>query len=668
MTLAILLVPSLAHSEQPAPPTLGDILHPVEFGRAVLSPSGRYLAAIRLSKGKKNLITADLDAPDFQVVEWPLKKTEVDWLHWVSDDRLILASSHSFDISYNNQNFRSWAFRQVVSMSRDGQHQLSLFNKDDGVRATRGFASVTSFLPQDPNHVLMPARKDSRLHLYKVNVQTGNYWKMADGSRNTIMWFTNSAGHPAIRLDTNSRRTIVFIRTPKPNDSGGLDWEVARSFHIKRNRRERESFDFYPLSPGPTEATYYVIGRPEGRDTIGVHLFDYESNTLIETIKEVPGVDIHHAYFDPRSGDFAGVRYYDKNQMVIELQDKTFMAHLRGLKSYFGEDVNVHPLQQARQGDRWLLYSEGPQDPGSYHLYDVAKTHVRGLSIKRPALLNHTLASVETIDYTARDGLALSGYLTIPAHTTPGIQPPLVMLPHGGPEIRDYFEFNDDAQIFAAHGYQVFQPNFRGSGGFGQAFAERGYGQWGRAMQDDIDDAFDHLVATKRVDANRACIVGASYGGYVALMALTREGQPYRCGIAAAAVTELSKQLQFDRRESGKRSEEYKYLVRQMGDPRTDKKEMAKYSPSNNADAIDVPLLLMHGDADDVVPIDQSEQMAKALKKAGKPHQFLRFEGGDHSFGRKRDAEKYYKTMLRFLDKHLPAHKTENTKQHLPLR
>jgi len=225
------------------------------------------------------------------------------------------------------------------------------------------------------------------------------------------------------------------------------------------------------------------------------------------------------------------------------------------------------------------------------------------------------------------------GYLTLP----PGRELkdlPLVVMPHGGPASRDYLEFNWRAQALASRGYAVFQPQFRGSDGFGEAHLQAGYGEWGRKMQTDLSDGVKHLVEEGMVDAERVCIVGASYGGYAALQGMVTEPGVYRCAVSIAGVSDLPAMLEAEARQRGSgttsQNPVIRYWARFMGaDSRRDS-ILQELSPARNVGSIQGPILLIHGRDDTVVPLNQSQIMDRALRSAGKETQLIILEGEDH--------------------------------------
>jgi len=177
----------------------------------------------------------------------------------------------------------------------------------------------------------------------------------------------------------------------------------------------------------------------------------------------------------------------------------------------------------------------------------------------------------------------------------------------------------------------VLQPNFRGSGGYGLAFAEAGYRQWARRMQDDVTDAVNDLVKRGLVDPDRIAIYGASYGGYAALVGAIQTPDLYKAAVSLAGVSDLDQFMAYVRREDGDDSATYQYWVKAIGDPKRDKESINAISPAVRASEIRIPVLLMHGTGDEIVPPKQSEEMKKALEKAGKPVKYIKFEGQPHS-------------------------------------
>jgi dienelactone hydrolase len=298
----------------------------------------------------------------------------------------------------------------------------------------------------------------------------------------------------------------------------------------------------------------------------------------------------------------------------------------------------------SRSGDRLLVEASSPSSPPVYYLVDK-QTHKADIVAEGyPALANVKLGEVRAITYKARDGTEIPAYLTLP----PGVAPqnlPLVVLPHGGPQARDYFEFDWWAQFLASRGYAVLKPQFRGSSGFGDTFEKAGHHQWGGLMQDDVSDGVAAMISQGLVDAKRVCIVGASYGGYAALAGAAFTPTLYKCAVSINGVSDLPEMLaDYDR---GTRGGIFDYWREHIGAP-YDPAVRAK-SPVHAADRISVPILLMHAANDTVVPLRQSEGMARALSKAGKSVTFIQLPGEDHWLSRGETRTQMLKVLEQFL-------------------
>jgi dipeptidyl aminopeptidase/acylaminoacyl peptidase len=308
-------------------------------------------------------------------------------------------------------------------------------------------------------------------------------------------------------------------------------------------------------------------------------------------------------------------------------------------------------LMEGDKNGRVLITSYGDVDPGHWYVLDTRSSKLRELGEARPHIDPKRMRPMETISYKARDGMIVQGYLTRPAQAADKPAPTVVLI-HGGPHVRDRWMWNEEVQLLANRGYAVFQPQFRGSAGFGRRFEEAGYGQWGRAMQDDITDGVEYLVAEKVTDPQRVCISGASYGGYAALWGAVKTPQLYKCAISLAGVSDLNEMLShsiFDDSTAASRE-----LMRaHVGDPARSRRELDEVSPLKHAAQIQIPLLIAHGEEDTRVLPSQSKDMVKALKALGKPVEWMPFEKAGHGFFWVRDEAQYLAAVLKFLDRYI---------------
>jgi dipeptidyl aminopeptidase/acylaminoacyl peptidase len=376
-----------------------------------------------------------------------------------------------------------------------------------------------------------------------------------------------------------------------------------------------------------------VASRVSG-DRYALYEYDIQTRKLGKVIFQNANVDVGEPaggpIYDPITTKLAGV-YYVEDLWHIKYFDPAIDRIQQKLDATFQEAVIVRMVSWSADRTVLVAYAEGPREPGSFYVYDSKTDSAKGIGKLYPEIPKTELGQVELIKYPARDGTRLQGYLTMP----PGKGSknlPLVVMPHGGPEARDYARYDHRAQMLANRGYMVFQPNFRGSAGYGRAFTQAGYRQWGRRMQDDITDGVKTLIGDGSADKDRICIFGGSYGGYAALAGGAFTPELYKCVIAVAGVSDIPQMLEEMEDIVGKESAVYSYWVKQLGDPQKDLEQMKSVSPARHAQAFKAPVLLIHGTSDRIVSIDQSKVMNKVLKAAGKDVKFVEIKGEGHHF------------------------------------
>jgi dipeptidyl aminopeptidase/acylaminoacyl peptidase len=261
-----------------------------------------------------------------------------------------------------------------------------------------------------------------------------------------------------------------------------------------------------------------------------------------------------------------------------------------------------------------------------------------------PWLKEAELADMRPISYQSRDGLAIHGYLTLPK----GVEPrnlPVVINPHGGPWFRDHWGFDPEVQFLANRGLAVLQMNYRGSTGYGKAFWEAGFKEWGRKMQDDISDGVPWLVKQGLADPRRIGIYGGSYGGYATLAGVTFTPDLYACGVDNVGPSNLFTMLasfppywELDRQK----------LYEMIGDPIKDAPLLREVSPLFHAERIRAPLLVAQGANDPRVKKAESDQIVQALKQRGIQVEYLVKDNEGHGFQNEENRFDFYRAMERF--------------------
>lgn len=290
---------------------------------------------------------------------------------------------------------------------------------------------------------------------------------------------------------------------------------------------------------------------------------------------------------------------------------------------------------------------EGP----AYALVDLDKRNATWLGGEYQQVAAADVSPQKPIRFKAADGLELTGYLTTPRGRE-AKRLPLIVFPHGGPAARDYPGFDWWAQGMASRGYAVLQVNFRGSEGLGDALLEAGHGQWGRKMQTDLSDGVQFLAADGVIDPKRVCIVGASYGGYAALAGAASDIPTYRCAASFGGLSDLGRFVSWSKAKRGQ--DAFRYWTRFMGAEENRAAVLAQISPASRVDKIAIPVLLIHGKDDSVVPVEQSQILADALKKAGKPYELIVQKGEDHWLSRGETRLQTLTSIMAFVEKYNP--------------
>jgi dipeptidyl aminopeptidase/acylaminoacyl peptidase len=615
--------------EEHQPHSLETFFGPEVVVAAALSPAGDRVAVLRNigETGRRRLAVEVVDAVDptgpRRVV--PIGDHEVETLAWANDRRVLMrlaipltaggTVSIGSKLASRKVDLHS---RRMISVDLDTGEAVVLFgNERNRQRESLNLGAVIDYLPHDPDHVLMAAREyNGRLALHRVSVDTGRAILVDMGNTNTLTWATRE-GVPVMRVDANARGSMfnIFVRA----DERG-PWKRVWRQSIEQAR------SFFWIAPTERPGVALVAARLDGEDVMSIRELDLETLVFGSPKSSRPGLDISAPMLDAR-GDFMGGLFYAP-RIQYDFVDADMAAHHQAMNRFFDDECNLLLETADRARSRFVVRVTGPREPGAWYLYDKRARNFAYIG-SRTTMETDRLGPMEVLATPTRDGAVIETFLTAPPSRKPG---PLVALVHGGPEVRDVYDWDRQAQVMAAQGWWVVQPNFRGSGGFGKAFAREGYRRWGERMQEDVEDAVVHAVRTHGLDADRIAIMGSSYGGYAALMGAVRRPDLYKAAISVCGVGDLGDMLDHERRDDDSPdSYVFQLWVDRIGDPQTDRAMIEAASPRRRAVEVACPVLLVHGEEDKVVPVLQSRRMHEALKAAGKRVDYVEVAGAGHA-------------------------------------
>jgi dipeptidyl aminopeptidase/acylaminoacyl peptidase len=392
-----------------------------------------------------------------------------------------------------------------------------------------------------------------------------------------------------------------------------------------------------------------IVLRNETEQRTALEELSLSTEPKIKTL----GGGFERLLYDPRSHALVGAVVLDKDSLKhVFFEQQGADAWVAITDAFPDSSPSIASWSDDRQ--KIVLRLSTANKAPRFVLVDLAAGKSQSIGAVYEGIADGDVSPIRPFRYKASDGLEIAGYLTLPhGGNSKGL--PLVVLPHGGPASRDVLGFDWMAQALASRGYAVMQPNFRGSDGYGWAFMAAGFGEWGGKMPSDLSDGVKRLVADGVIDPARVCIVGASYGGYAALAGVAFEPSVYRCAASIAGPTDLKRFLQSTVTAAGsKNNATLRYWDRFMGVNGSGDPRLEKISPALHAEDIKAPVLLIHGRDDTVVPFNQSQLMADAMKKAGRPASLITLKGEDHWMSRSETRMEMITSLVTFLEEHNP--------------
>jgi len=599
---------------------VGDFFKDAEYTSISMSPKGTYLA-VSVPQADRTVL-AILRTSDLSIqskFDYGRNK-HIDDIAWVSDDRFIM---------FVTQKIGRFDFRI-------GRADMHIANVDGSRRIDvpgGNFYSLVDTLRDDDRYVLVSRSIDNSF-LFRLDTMTGEVDTVATSPLDFGTFVVDREG--AVRYafgrdDDNSQASYRRV---------GDDWQLV-------HRREMgEGGSQVPL--GITEDGRVIMSMSD--DGEPSRIVKVDPATREETLlAKNDNVEPMGALTSSDGKELLAVRFMDgipAYQLVNPGHPESRLV--AGLVQAFpNHSVAIQDISE--DGNLVLLTAFSDVDPGSAFLFNRTTGQARFLMSRMSWIKPEQMSEMRPITLKARDGVELHGYITIPRGSD-GKNLPLILNPHGGPHgPRDMWGFNPEVQFLANRGYAVLQINFRGSGGYGDAFEAKGFRNWGTTMIDDMTDAVRWTIQQGIADPDRICTYGASYGGFAALQSVVREPEMYRCTIGYVGVFSIP--LMFTDGDIPESESGRAYLRRVHPEALA---EQRAQSPAYNIDRIRIPVMLVHGERDLRVPMSQFRLLRDRLVEAGRPPEKIVLEEREgHGFFDFQNQVDLYTAMEAFLDRHI---------------
>jgi dipeptidyl aminopeptidase/acylaminoacyl peptidase len=613
-----------------------------DFADIKISPDGDYFAATVPMEDRTAL--AILRRSDSKVVGTfvPPAKNHANDFNWVNGNRVLIGLAEKIGALD-----RPRLTGELFAINADGGRGELLVGyrvegNGPGTRIQpKKVEAVAAFLfddlPQDDRNVLVsiwPFSSEPFTRVDKLDVQSGRRQTVALSPVRRAEFVSDANGQVrfAHGAGTDNVNKLYY------REGGGDNWKLVNDEAV--NGRIEQAIGF------SADGKLAYLTSEQANGPTAIIAWDPATGARTPVLRD-PKVDPSRIIRRPGTaipvgalflGDTPHTRFFDETSADARLY--------RSLEAAFGGDA-VFITSSTRDGKQLMIEAWSGQNPGDFYIFNN-ETKKADHVISRSSWVDPAkAATVLPVALKARDGLDLSGFLTVPAGRA-GAKLPMVVMPHGGPfGIFDDGSYTTETQLLAAAGYAVLQVNFRGSGNYGRAFQAAGAKQWGGTMQDDLTDATRWAIAQGHADPSRICLYGASYGAYAALMGAAREASLYKCAAGYVGVYDLP--MMFTAGDIQRSGSGETYLKDWLGDPQ----KLSAVSPVNLAAQIKVPVFLAAGGEDERAPIRHTKRMEEALKKAGVPVESLYYPTEGHGFYTDAHRREYYAKLLAFLSRNL---------------
>lgn len=614
-----------------------------EISGAQLSPDGKYLTFLKQFNKVRNIWIKKIDEP-FENAK-PITadtKRPVTSYFWTEDSKYVIYVQDKD----GDENYRVY----VVNPFEMGEPVPSAKNLTpfENVRAT-----IIDVPKKRPNEIIVGLNdRDPSLHdVYKLNILTGERTLIYENRENIAGWATDLDGNLRLALRQTDDGGTEILRLDKGNKLTKI-YEVDFEESASPIRFTKDG-----------KAFYLMTNKGKNRDKVQLELFDLKTGkTKLIDKDPLDEVDFAGALFSDLTNELL-MTYYIGEKIRIYPKEKKFKKDFETLLTQVPQG-NIGIMSITQDENLWLVSVSSDVDPGSVYLFNRKTGKAQFVYKSRPNLPSEWLSEMKPIKYKARDGMTIYGYLTTPK----GLEPkklPIVMLIHGGPWARDIWGYNAIVQFLSNRGYAVFQPNFRGSTGYGKKYLNAGNKQWGTgSMQHDITDAVYYLINEGIADPKRVGIAGGSYGGYATLAGLAFTPDLYACGFDIVGPSNILTLLNSIPPYWKPIQKIFTLRVGDKDNPE-ERKMLEMQSPLNSATNIKAPLYVVQGANDPRVKKHESDQIVVALRDLGREVEYMLAPDEGHGFVNELNRLAMFTAMEKFFYKHLKGRVQEDVREEI---
>ena len=621
---------------------VADFFRLPDVARPALSPAGTHLAVLgRGANGRMNLSVMDLETRRLESLS-NLEKTDVVEVHWVNSRRLVFVTGNVTDPVGSAAYWRTGG---LFAVDRDGKNARRLalpYGDGSAVIVRPRFMRFMAAVAEDSDEIIVASneRNYEGSDVYRLNTRSARKTLLSfDTPGDVRLWALDRLGNPRGAMTANNLTRQTHYRATAEGIWG--KWAEG-------DFREPLTFPVAVDYDGSIIGMAYrnVGGSP--RDTQALVRLS-ATGAVTQVLAANPDYDVQEPVFDPVAKRLVGAALTTDRAQVLWF-DERWAALQRQIDQAVPGAINlfVPPGNDLRM----LVVSYTDKNPGDVYLFDFKTRKLEFIYASRPWIKPEQMGAARMVRLTARDGLPLTAKLTLPK-TGSAKALPLVVIVHGGPWVPGYSQgFDAEAQFFASRGFAVMQPNFRGTTGLGSKAFLASFKQWGLAMQDDITDTAEWLFKQGIADRQRACIYGASYGGYAAMQAMVRTPDLFKCAVNYVGVTDLQlfQSVGWSDYADGEFNKLYAPIM--VGDLQRDSVQLRATSPAQNASAFKGASFLAYGAEDLRVPLIHGERMRDALQRAGKPVEWMIKAEEGHGYVRPENRVEFYTRAEAFIRAH----------------